>query len=67
MSCVSLLNTILRLNLVLTCEIPPDFRGGVSDVEIDKLFPFFLLTILRPSISPPVCLENAQKVEMCSD
>ena len=26
---VSLLNSILRLNLVLTYGIPPDFRGGV--------------------------------------
>ena len=26
---VSLLISILRLNLVLTCEIPPEFRGGV--------------------------------------
>ena len=28
-SCVSLLISILRLNLVLTCGIPPEFRGGV--------------------------------------
>ena len=28
-SCVSLLISILRLNLVLLNEIPPDFRGGV--------------------------------------
>ena len=28
-SCVSLLISILRLNLVLTYGIPPDFRGGV--------------------------------------
>ena len=26
---VSLLISILRLNLVLTCGIPPEFRGGV--------------------------------------
>ena len=26
---VSLLTSILRLNVVLTLEIPPDFRGGV--------------------------------------
>ena len=28
-SCVSLLISILRLNLVLTYGIPPEFRGGV--------------------------------------
>ena len=28
-SCVSLLISILRLNLVPTYGIPPDFRGGV--------------------------------------
>ena len=28
-SCVSLLISILRLNLFLTYEIPPEFRGGV--------------------------------------
>ena len=28
-SCVSLLISILRPNQVLTCGIPPDFRGGV--------------------------------------
>ena len=26
---VSLLTSILRLNLVLTCRIPPEFRGGI--------------------------------------
>ena len=28
-SCVSLLISILKLNLVLTYGIPPEFRGGV--------------------------------------
>ena len=28
-NCVSLLISILRLNLMLTYGIPPDFRGGV--------------------------------------
>ena len=31
-SCVSLLISILRLNLVLTYGIPPDFRGGVHSL-----------------------------------
>ena len=29
LSCVSLLISILRLNLMLTYEIPPEFHGGV--------------------------------------
>ena len=28
---------ILRLNLVLTCEIPPDFRGGVHLYNIHSI------------------------------
>ena len=27
---VSLFISILRLNLVLTCEVPPEFRGGIN-------------------------------------
>ena len=40
---VSLLIFILRLNLVLTYEIPPEFRGGVH---------LFIKTAIRHRISP---------------
>ena len=40
---VSLLISILRLNLVLTYRIPPEFRGG------DHLF---ILTDIRHRVSP---------------
>ena len=40
---VSLLIPILRLNLVLTYGIPPEFRGGVH---------FFILTAIRHRVSP---------------
>ena len=42
---VSLLISILRLNMVLTHGIPPDFRGGVH------LFPY-LNRLLRHRVSP---------------
>ena len=40
--CVSLLISILRLNLVLTYGIPPEFRGGVH----------LLKTAIRHRVSP---------------
>ena len=40
---VSLLISILRLNLVLTCGIPPEFRGGVH---------LFIQTAIRHRVSP---------------
>ena len=40
---VSLLIYILRLNLVLTLGIPPDFRGGVH---------VFISTAIRHRVSP---------------
>ena len=33
---VSVLISILRLNLVLTCEIPPEFRGGVHLFSLNR-------------------------------
>ena len=39
---ISLLISILRLNLVLTYGIPPDFRGGVHS---------FILTAIRYRVS----------------
>ena len=42
---VSLLISILRLNLVLTCEIPPEFRGGVHFFTVFK-------TAIRHRVSP---------------
>ena len=42
-SSVSLLISILRLNLVLTYGIPPDFRDGVH---------LFFLTAVRHRVSP---------------
>ena len=33
---VSLLNSMVGLNLVLTCGIPPEFRGGVHLVILNR-------------------------------
>ena len=43
LSRVSLLISISRLNLVLNCGIPPDFRGGVH---------LFIETAIRDRVSP---------------
>ena len=40
---VSLLISILRLDLVLTYGIPPEYRGGVH---------LFILTVIRHRVSP---------------
>ena len=42
-SCVILLIPILRLNLVLTYRIPPDFRGGIH---------LFIYTAIRHRVRP---------------
>ena len=51
-SCVSLLISILRLNLVLTYGIPPEFRGGVHLLISNRHTPsgqsrFYRVTQLR--------------------
>ena len=40
---VSLLNSILRLNMVLTYGVPPEFRGGVH---------LYIITAIRHRVSP---------------
>ena len=48
-SCVSLLISILRLNLVLTYGIPPEFRGGVHFGEFSSTIS--LNIVRRPTSS----------------
>ena len=61
---VSLLISILRLNLVLTYGIPPEFCGGVHllSVHIEPMCLKKNLNAPRPSEHPPVRGKKCQNV-----